>query len=226
MDLKWNPANDNFGVTGHKIYRNGVELATIGPDTRYSDATGTPGSTYDYEVTALDAAAHESARSNLVAVATFLFHALADARVEEASPTTNFGTSPQLRADGGSDPDVQSYLRFNVTGVSGPVQRAVLQLYSTSHTSNGPTVFRTSNGWTETGPGSITWASKPAPTSGPLDDKGDIPVDRYVEWNVTSLVNSSGLHHFMLATTSSNGANFNSREASIVARRPRLYVTP
>ncbi|HEU0115004.1 MAG TPA: hypothetical protein VFQ80_10015, partial [Thermomicrobiales bacterium] len=43
----------------------------------------------------------------------------ADARVEQAHPTANYGSSSKLRVDGGSDPDVETYLRFPVSGVSG-----------------------------------------------------------------------------------------------------------
>lgn len=64
--------------------------------------------------------------------------------MEEANPSRNFGTSSTLRVQGGSDPDIRSYLRFTVSGLSGPVRRATLRLYVTNGTTNGPAVYATS----------------------------------------------------------------------------------
>lgn len=58
---------------------------------------------------------------------TFTFSPDADARVVEASPTTNYGTSSNLEAD--ASPLVESYIRFNVSGLDGPVGKAELKLY-------------------------------------------------------------------------------------------------
>ena len=49
------------------------------------------------------------------------------------TPNTTYGTQNKLRVDGGADPDIQSYLRFNVTGVAdGTVVSAKLRLSSTT----------------------------------------------------------------------------------------------
>src|SRR3954469_17503035 len=87
------------------------------------------------------------------------FTPVADALVTEVSPSTTFGTSTALRVDGGADPDVQTYLRFTVTGASGPVQPATLRLWATSPTANAPSVFATASTWSES---SITLANTPA----------------------------------------------------------------
>jgi hypothetical protein len=80
---------------------------------------------------------------------TTSFGASGDARVQEWAPGTNFGTS-FLKAEGGVDPDVESYLRFDVTGLTGTVQGATLRLFATSDTMNGPSVSSTSTGWRRT----------------------------------------------------------------------------
>lgn len=59
VDLSWTASSDDRGVTGYTVYRDGVALATVG-GTTYSDAGVTPGSTYDYEVDAVDAAGNRS----------------------------------------------------------------------------------------------------------------------------------------------------------------------
>ena len=94
------------------------------------------------------------------------FSAAADARVHESTPATNYGGSTTLRADGGADPDVESYLRFTVTGISGPVTNVKLRLHTTSSadsaSGNGPAVYGTGTSWSETG---ITWSNRPARTT-------------------------------------------------------------
>jgi chitodextrinase len=62
INLTWNAATDNVGVTGYDVYRNGSLLATTaGPS--YSDTTVVPGTTYTYAVAAFDAAGNVSAQS-------------------------------------------------------------------------------------------------------------------------------------------------------------------
>jgi hypothetical protein len=155
---------------------------------------------------------------------TLTFSADADARVQEANPTTNYGTSSTLRVDGGTDPDVNSYLRFTVSGVTGTVTRAMLRIYATTSegTVDGPAIYGTTNNWIESGTGGITWANQPGPTSGAVDDTGAIAAGSLVEFNVTPLVAADGQVSFMLATASKDGLNFYSRQNS--TNRPALVV--
>ena len=77
VDLDWNAANDNIGVTGYDIYRDGVTVATTGPVTNYSDNDVVAGATHVYQVRARDAAGNVSDSSNTATVGTssqfFLF---------------------------------------------------------------------------------------------------------------------------------------------------------
>src|SRR5215212_3216562 len=91
--------------------------------------------------------------------ATSTFTAVADTQIREASPALNYGTSTALRVDGGGDPDVQSFLGFSVTGLSGAVQSATLRVYATSTTANGPSVFTPAATWAES---TLTWSNRPA----------------------------------------------------------------
>jgi hypothetical protein len=152
---------------------------------------------------------------------TLSFVVEADARVEEVKPTTNFGTASKLRADAGRDPDIESYLRFSVTGVSGPVLNARLRVYAMSGTANGPAVYATSNGWVESGSGGITWATRPARTSGAMDDLGRVKTNTWVELNVTPLVTGNGTYSFVLATDNTDGLPMSSRERNAP---PQLVV--
>ena len=131
-----------------------------------------------------------------------------------------FGTSTNIRADGGADPDVDTYLTFSVTGVSAPVQGAKLRLYAGSGTANGPALYTTPSTWSETG---ITWSTRPPRTSAAHDDKAAIAASSWVEFDVTPFVGGNGTFSFNLATTSSDGIDFRSRESSSL--RPELVLT-
>ncbi|MEE2779706.1 MAG: fibronectin type III domain-containing protein, partial [Myxococcota bacterium] len=62
MLLWWSEAMDDVGVTGYRIYRDGVEMAVIGADTTAWPVTGlSPWTTYEFRVEAEDAAGNLSA---------------------------------------------------------------------------------------------------------------------------------------------------------------------
>jgi hypothetical protein len=147
-------------------------------------------------------------------VATFVTDA--DSRVHEANSNTNYGTyGTVLYVDGGADPDVETYLRFTVAGVSGTVTSAKLRVYLTEGSSNGPAVYATSSSWTETG---ITWNNRPARTSGALDDKGSVGKDIWVEYDVTLSITGNGTYSFILATDSTDSITLSAREGSFPAQ--------
>lgn len=94
-DLNWTASTDNVAVTGYNIYQDGALIDTA-PSNSYT-ATGLASSTsYDFYVTAFDAAGNESAASNTVTITT-------------ETSTTNvlsadfFETGWDGWADGGSD---------------------------------------------------------------------------------------------------------------------------
>jgi parallel beta-helix repeat protein len=135
----------------------------------------------------------------------------ADSYVREAGPTSNYGTNVQLWVAFGTGANYQSYLKFTVSGVVGPLQSATLRLYSTSSTVDGPTVYGTDPNWTETG---LTWNNRPAITSAGMDDKGAIATGIWIEYNVTPLVTGDGTYSFVLVNTSTDSVSFSSREGS------------
>jgi parallel beta-helix repeat protein len=142
---------------------------------------------------------------------TLTFIANADSYVRDASLTSNYGTNTQLWVDSGTNENYESYLKFTVSGVIGSVQSATLRVYSTSGTVDGPAVYATTSSWTETG---ITWNTRPARTSGGMDDKGAIATGVWVEYNVTALITGDGTYSFVLVTTSTDAVSFSSHEGS------------
>ena len=228
VGLTWAGSTDEVGVVGYDVFRD-AQLLARATSTTYADTSAAAGETHDYHVVAVDAAGNPSPPSNTVTVevqpppsGTLTFGADADARVVETKPTSNYGKAAQLRVVGGTDPDIESYLRFVVSGVQGSVQSAVLRVYAYTATVDGPAAYGTSSGWTELG---ITWATRPAPTTGALDDEPAIPGNVWVEYDVTPFVTGNGSFSFVLASTSRDSVDFYSRNSTQATLRPQLVVT-
>src|SRR5205085_795067 len=128
-----------------------------------------------------------------------------------------------LQVDAGTGVRVNSYLRFTVGGLSGPIQDAKLRLLATSDgTSFAPSVSASASiNWVEN---QITWATQPG-SFGPAYGGGiAIPPSTWAEWDVKPLVSGNGTFSFVLTTPNIDGVYFNSREA-VAASRPQLVVT-
>ena len=165
-------------------------------------------------------AKHASNQSFSLATTSLTFIAEADAQVNESSPGTNTGNSTYLQVDGATDPDVESFIRFTVTGASGTIQNAQVRVYDTTNASaNGPAIYATGTSWAETG---ITWNNRPARTSGALDNKGNISTNTWAEYDVTAWVTGDGTFSFVLAADSTDAATFSSRQG---AQPPQLVLT-
>jgi len=79
INLTWNASTDNVGVTGYWVYLNNVALATTAaPSFTHNGVTA--GTTYNYRVSAYDAAGNPSPWTSAVAVTT-------------PAPTTTSGTT-------------------------------------------------------------------------------------------------------------------------------------
>ncbi len=66
INLTWNAASDNVGVTGYYVYLNDVPLATT-TGTTFQHTGLVPGATYAYRVSAYDAVPNQSAWTGTVA---------------------------------------------------------------------------------------------------------------------------------------------------------------
>jgi len=232
VDLAWNASSDPSGVPSYQVFRGPrggtrVKIATVSTRT-YHDASVSPATAYDYTVRAVDGAGNVSGDSAVATVTTaagttLTFTPVADAEVQQASPTSNFGTTTTLGSDSGSTP-AQSYLRFNVAGITGrTVQRAVLRVYVTNGTPDGPGVFSVADtSWSETG---ITWNTKPA-LGALLGDTGTMTSSTFTDYTVTGALagKADGAYTVALGPTpTSDGSAVRSREAT--SNRPQLLVT-
>ncbi|MDC0708410.1 DNRLRE domain-containing protein [Stigmatella sp. ncwal1] len=149
---------------------------------------------------------------------TLRFFAQADAHVQEAQPTANSGSAQVLEVDGA--PRSETYLRFTLAGLARPVVSAKLRLFSTNPSSHGPAVYAAAPAWNEN---SVTWASRPSRQGAVVVTAGAVPVNAWVELDVTPLVQGNGTVSLALIPTGTDGADFRSREAA--DRKPELVVT-
>ncbi|MBK9711675.1 MAG: DNRLRE domain-containing protein [Kouleothrix sp.] len=157
--------------------------------------------------------------------ATLTFSPSNDARVQDNNPTTNYGTSPQLRvrSDG---PAYTSYLKFTVSGLSGTVQGARVRLYVIDASTTGGSIYLTSNNyldgsapWTE---GGLLWQNAPPISGTPLSTLGAQALDTWAEYDVTAAIQGNGTYSFGLKSSSSNAIYFNSKEAT--SNPPQLVI--
>jgi hypothetical protein len=149
-----------------------------------------------------------------------LFSPAADSRVDEEEPISNRGTGKQLRVDGDDGLAVESYLVFRVRGLSGAPTSATLRVFSLMDSMEGPAVYAADSNWSE---GEITWENRPPRTSEPLDTVGAVLADSWIEFDVTDLISGDGVYTFLLATESTDGLNFSSRESP--DNQPFLAIT-
>ncbi len=148
----------------------------------------------------------------------------ADARVVEASPTTNYGTATTLQASAATGARTTSFIRFSVSGISGTITSATLRVYCTTNgTANGPAVYLADDNWTESGAGGIIWNNQPAIISTAAANAGSIALSTWVDYDVTALINGAQTYTFALVGDSNDGVTFSSREGSAP---PQLVITP
>jgi peptidoglycan/xylan/chitin deacetylase (PgdA/CDA1 family) len=141
----------------------------------------------------------------------------ADAYVNQDTPSTNYGTSPDLKS--GTTPITRSYLKFVVPPLSGPVTNATLRLFATTSSTTGFEVRSAGTGWNE---GTITYASgQPSRSSTITATSGPVTAGTWVELNVTSLVSSNSTKSFALTGTAVPAAGLASRESG---NQPQLVV--
>ncbi len=152
---------------------------------------------------------------------TFSFAPVADAYVNASSPGDNYGTSAVLRAD--ASPDVHSYLRFDVQGLSGTVTRATLRVFANSASNLDCTVHRVDdNTWDES---TINYGN--APTLGSaLGSSGSFDAGMWISMDVTASITGNGTYNLALTTPSDTAISIASREAGADAPQLIIETTP
>lgn len=226
IDLSWTASMDNVAVDHYSIFRGGGLLGTTAT-TSYSDTAVIPGGTYSYSVTAYDSAGNPSTPSETVtattpaAVATLTFSPIADTYIQADKPSSNFGSATTLQAD--NSPVKHALLKFAVSGVgSSTVATAKLRLYNVDSSSSGGVFHQVlDSSWGET---TVNWNSAPAVAGSAVASLGAVAINTWYEVDLSSVVRGDDTYSFRISSTSSNGADYTSKEGA-VAFRPQLVLT-
>jgi hypothetical protein len=154
---------------------------------------------------------------------TLEFLPLADAYVDAASRTTNFGTAPLLRVD--ADIARTTHLRFVVSGVDRrQVAQASLRLRvgtaAGAGSVNAGTVHTISDGtWRER---AVTYSTRPEIDGPALAGGGRATAGQIVAFDVTAAVGGDGTYDLAIRSGSSDGVEYQSRETT---SPPTLVLT-
>jgi acid phosphatase type 7 len=155
---------------------------------------------------------------NLAIQSTSTLTPQADAYVDSSSPGTNYGTRITLRVDG--SPTVRSYLRFDLSTLSGTIAQATLRIYANSSAAGGIRVYPVSSStWDET---KLTYSNAPI-VGNNFITTGAVNAGSWNELDVTSLITSSGLVSLALGTPGATAISLASRESG--AHAPQLVVS-
>lgn len=146
----------------------------------------------------------------------------ADAYVDSANSNKNYGPLPTLRVDG-SSPVQRSFLRFDLSGVTGTVTKATLWIYAESSQTTGYSVYGVSN--TTWGENTITDSNAPGMASSATGSSGPASINTWTRVVVTPLVSAAVGHKvsFGFKTTSPTALKMTSNQGA-TANRPYLSV--
>lgn len=147
------------------------------------------------------------------------FNPVADAHVSSSSKSKNYGASTKLNARGGTTTE-RIYLRFNVTGLGGPVTGSKLRLKVAEASVDGGSVRTVADtGWTEKG---ITYKNAPPTSNTVLSSSGPVPVGATIELDLGTAITGNGLFSLSVTSASSDRVSYVSREGSTP---PELVVS-
>ncbi|MCG8607106.1 DNRLRE domain-containing protein [bacterium] len=148
-----------------------------------------------------------------------------DSFIRSTKQTKNYGDDDELRARNSSSIYV-SYLKFNVSGLTGPVQNAVLRLYVINGSNEGGEIFSVSNNyedsskpWKEDG---LIWRNAPEVSGASLSSLQAVGTGQRVEFDITTAISGEGIFSFAIASGSSDVAKYSSKEGSVA---PELIIT-
>lgn len=149
---------------------------------------------------------------------TTVLAARADADVVSSKPHANTGTASSLTVGEGGGVSHRSYLRYDVSGLTGTVASAKVRLRVVDPSSVGGRVYGTTTNWKET---RISWATAPAPSGAPIAAAGPVSTGQWVEFNVASVVTGNGSFGFVVGDGGADSVIYSSREG---ADAPQLVI--
>jgi Zn-dependent metalloprotease len=223
------PTRTNTPLATNTSTRTNTPLVTNTPTRTPSPtptftrtATNTPGSspsatntsTFTVTPTASNVPVITSTPTNTATATSTLsliFIPIEDAYIASGSPTINAGSATTLQVD--NSPIKHFLLKFNVSGLNGKqVVSAKLRLYNVDPSSKGGDFYAVSDTtWQEE---TITWNNAPAALTNLLASLGSVSANNWYEVDLTSLITGDGTYSLRIASTSSDGADYSSKEGT------------
>lgn len=227
IDLDWSnvASADTYNVKRsttsggpYTIVQSGLTVSS------YTDTTAAQNTTYYYVVSATNEAGEspDSAEASAaIIISTITLYPSADSYVYTSSPSSNYGTDTRLYFQGDANNTYRSYIKFDLSSISGTITGANLRIYSNYNAK----VCEYPDTWTETG---IT--ANNAPDPGTWIEIGSFAANwtwKYNDVDVTSYSaaqhSSDGIASFALIGANSTRGTAYSKEYS--SRKPELVVT-
>jgi len=175
--------------------------------------------TFTATLTATNALGSSSASHTITVTHTAVISPSDDTQIN-LSGTPVPGSAPSFSADG--SPVSDGLLKFNVN-VVGQITGAKLRLYCVDPSSAGGTFYaaaETNPPWNE---GTVTWATSPV-AGASYGSLGAVQVGSWYEIDLTALVTANGTYTLRIKNTSTNGADYATKEGA-AGTAPQLVVT-
>ncbi|MCG8604210.1 DNRLRE domain-containing protein, partial [bacterium] len=193
------------------------EDATTGP-IRVVNAAGSFTSSNDFVV-----------EPDLVPVAS-IFKASQDSYVRSSMPQKSFGSMSELRVRNTVAVERRTYLKFNVTGLSGEVQSAKLRLLMTNLSVDPGSVYLVSNRfrespepWTEE---ELSWENAPEIVGPALSSVDSVTTFQIVDFELSSTVKTDGIYSFAIKNSSADMAIYSSKEGVFAPEMEVISLEP
>ncbi|NUQ63491.1 MAG: IPT/TIG domain-containing protein [Pirellulales bacterium] len=211
----------------NQVRFNGIAAASLTVDSATQLRARVPAGATTGPVEVSNAAGGDTSEVSFMVTSlapTFTFPAESDAFVRSSDPTGNNGSNTVLRVRNSSTM-VSSYLKFQVSGVSSPIERATLRLYVADPSDSGGAVYRVSDNYRDSGTlwneGGLNWSNAPVIAGSPLSSLGAVAKGAWAQFDVTAAVGGSGTYSFALVNATSDVVDYSSSEA---ANPPELVI--
>ena len=225
----WNVFVGNTINTQFKIYIIGYDTGvgsisdtsdnnfTVLQPTPTQTATATPTQTSTPTATQTPTVTPTATQTPMINTLTFA--PVEDAYIASGSPTANYGAATTLQVD--NSPIKHILIKFNVSGLNGhQITIAKLRLYNVDPSGKGGDFYAVSDiSWQEE---TLTWNNAPTASTNLLASIGSVSASSWYEVNLTSLITGDGIYSLRITSTSSDGADYSSKEG---ANPPQLVIT-